>query len=96
MEFASAATESIFNGESTKASRKLLPTNLVDVARRKLAMLEAAQQLLDLSVPPNNRLEKLIGDREGQYSIRINDQYRVCFDWDDEPHATAVEIIDYH
>jgi proteic killer suppression protein len=96
MEFANAATESIFNGESTKASRKLLPANLVTVARRKLVQLAVAEKLSDMSVPPGNRLEALTGDRLGQHSVRINDQYRVCFVWNEEKGPTAVEVVDYH
>lgn len=65
------------------------------VARRKLAMVNAAAALYDLKAPPNNRLEALAGDRAGQHSIRINDQYRVCFRWADG-HAHDVEIVDYH
>jgi proteic killer suppression protein len=65
------------------------------VARRKLRMLQAAQELRDLQVPPGNRLEALKGDRKGQHSIRINDQWRVCFVWTDGG-AEYVEIVDYH
>ncbi len=65
------------------------------VALRKLYMLDAATSLLDLQVPPGNRLEKLKGDREGQHSIRINDQFRICFVWIGTD-ATNVEIVDYH
>lgn len=65
------------------------------VALRKLAMLEAASSLEDLKVPPGNRLEKLVGNREGQYSIRINGQWRICFRWLDGD-AYDVEIVDYH
>lgn len=64
-------------------------------ARKKLLMLNAAKVLKDLEVPPGNRLEKLVGDRIGQYSIRINDQWRICFGWDDGT-ALNVEIVDYH
>jgi toxin HigB-1 len=64
-------------------------------ARKKLLMLNAAKSLKDLEVPPGNRLEKLAGNRGGQYSIRINDQWRICFGWDDGS-ATNVEIVDYH
>ena len=70
------------------------PADLRRVAQRKLAMLDAAVSLNDLRAPPGNRLEALKGDRSGQYSIRINDQYRVCFVWDDG--AELVEITDYH
>lgn len=96
MEFANAATESIFNGQSTKASRSLLPMNLLNVACRKLDQLAAAESLNDLRVPPGNHLEALVGDREGQHSIRINDKYRVCFVWDNDRGPLAVEIVDYH
>ena len=65
------------------------------VARRKLRMLQAAQELRDLQVPPGNRMEALKGDRKGQHSIRINDQWRVCFVWTDGG-AEYVEIVDYH
>jgi proteic killer suppression protein len=64
------------------------------VALRKLNQLEAASTLQDLRIPPGNRLEPLAGDREGQYSIRINDQWRLCFRWDAGAHD--VEIVDYH
>ena len=69
--------------------------NLHRIAWKKLAMLDAAEQLDDLRVPPGNRLEKLSGNREGQYSIRINDQWRICFRWR-EGNAHDVEITDYH
>jgi toxin HigB-1 len=65
------------------------------VARRKLAILDAAAQLNDLKVPPGNRLETLRGDRAGQFSLRINDQWRICFVWTGKD-ATDVEIVDYH
>jgi toxin HigB-1 len=66
-----------------------------EVARRKLRMINAAQRLDDLRIPPANRLEALSGDRAGQHSIRINDQWRVCFVWN-QGHAERVEICDYH
>ncbi len=65
------------------------------IAQRKLAMLDAAESLDDLRVPPGNRLEKLVGDRDGRHSTRINDQWRVCFHWQDGD-AYDVEIVDYH
>jgi len=71
------------------------PANLHQAAWRKLAILDAAERLDDLRVPPGNHLEKLAGDREGQYSIRINQQYRVCFEWR-AGDAYEVEIADYH
>jgi len=72
-----------------------LPVSILRTALRKLAMLNAATTLADLRAPPGNRLEKLAGDRQGQYSIRINDQWRVCFVWL-EGDAYEVEITDYH
>jgi proteic killer suppression protein len=84
-------TEAVFNGESPKR----FPTDLVKVARRKLRYLNAADNLGDLRSPPGNRLEALAGDRNGQHSIRINDQFRVCFIWTSKG-PTEVEIVDYH
>ncbi len=75
-------------------SRKF-PPDIQQTALRKLRMLNNAQDLNDLRVPPANRLERLTGDRKGQYSIRINDQWRVCFEWT-EGNASNVEIADYH
>jgi toxin HigB-1 len=69
--------------------------NIERVALRKLVQLDLAQNLSDMRVPPGNRLEALSGDRKGQWSIRINDQYRICFYWTDEG-PTEVEIVDYH
>ena len=79
----------------TGTSKRIPPANLRRVALRKLVMLDSATELKDLRVPPGNRLEELRGDRKGQYSIRINDQYRVCFRWS-EGHAYDAEIVDYH
>jgi toxin HigB-1 len=79
--------------ERRRAQR--FPADLYRTAQRKLAMLDAATRLNDLKVPPSNRLEKLHGDRAGEYSIRINDQWRVCFNWKDGD-AYDVEITDYH
>jgi toxin HigB-1 len=89
--FASKETEKVWNEEF---SRKL-PTNMQKLALRKLRMLDAAARLETLRMPPGNRLEKLKGDRAGQHSIRINDQWRICFVWN-EPYADEVEIVDYH
>lgn len=74
---------------------KGFPANLVAVAQRKLFMIEQAKELVDLRVPPGNRLEALKGDRAGQHSIRVNDQFRICFHWIGG-HAEDVEITDYH
>lgn len=73
----------------------LLPTSLQRAAQRKLIILDAAEDLRDLVIPPGNRLEKLSGDREGQYSMRINERWRICFLWI-EGDAYDVEIVDYH
>jgi toxin HigB-1 len=89
--FRDRTTEAVFNGESPKG----LPADLVKVARRKLRYLNAADDLGDLRSPPGNRLEALAGDRKGQHSIRINDQFRVCFVWTTEGPA-EVQIVDYH
>jgi len=89
--FASNETKKIFLGiVSTK-----LPKDMQRTARRKLIYLEDAEDLQDLLAPPGNHLEKLKGNRSGQYSIRINDQWRICFEWIDNK-ARNVEIVDYH
>lgn len=72
-----------------------LPTDIQRIARRKLRMLDAVTTLEELRVPPGNRLESLKGDRAGQHSIRINDQWRICFVWDGDG-AREIEIVDYH
>jgi len=89
--FTSKETEKIWQGE---VSRKL-PREIQQVALRKLFMLDKAQGLNDLRIPPANRLEALKDDRRGQHSIRINDQWRICFVWTDSG-PDAVEIVDYH
>lgn len=89
--FKDAETEKIYHRER---SRKL-PSDIQQVALRKLRMINNAINLNDLRIPPANRLEKLAGDRKGQYSIRINDQWRICFEWRNSD-ATNVEITDYH
>ncbi|MDR7146396.1 type II toxin-antitoxin system RelE/ParE family toxin [Rhizobium sp. BE258] len=89
--FADAETEKIWSGQR---SRKL-PADIQLVALRKLRLLNSARAIEDLRIPPGNRLEALKGDRRGQYSIRINDQWRVCFRWQ-EGALHDVEIVDYH
>ena len=89
--FHNEATASIWRGEFTRD----LPNQIQAVARRKLRMLNNAQSIDDLRIPPNNRLEKLRGNRLGQWSIRINDQWRICFVFEDGK-ASRVEIVDYH
>lgn len=89
--FADSETERIWDGVRSRR----LPSDIQVIALRKLRVLNQARQLGDLRVPPGNRLEALLGVRKGQYSIRINDQWRICFTWS-EGHAYAVEIVDYH
>jgi proteic killer suppression protein len=93
--FRDEATEDVFDGRDTKKARKACPQDLWRVARRKLDQINQAAELNDLRVPPGNRLEELKGGRKGQYSVRINEQYRVCFAWT-ERGAERVEIVDYH
>jgi proteic killer suppression protein len=93
--FGNAGTEDIFDGKNTRAARRTCPQHLWRVAVRKLDQLDSVTRLEELRIPPGNRLEALKGDREGQFSIRINAQYRICFAWADaEPEK--VEIVDYH
>ena len=91
LSFRSKETEAIWRGEMAKR----LPPEIQQVARRKLRMLNNARNLTDLRVPPANRLEALQRDRKGQHSIRINDQWRICFVWTPSGPAN-VEIVDYH
>jgi toxin HigB-1 len=84
-------TEKIWN----QIYSKKFPVSIQKIALRKLFMLQRAKELKDLTVPPANRLEKLKGDRKDQYGIRINDQYRICFIWE-ESNVSEVEIVDYH
>lgn len=93
--FGNRGAEDIFDGENTDAARRTCPQPIWSVARRKFDQLNQAARLMDLAAPPANRLEALRGDRRGQHSIRINDQYRVCFRWT-EKGAEDVEIVDYH
>lgn len=93
--FGDRGTEDIFEGNATAAARRSSPSSLWKVAGRKLDLLDSAEGLEDLRVPPGNRLESLSGDRKGSYSIRINDQYRICFRWEADG-AHDVEIVDYH
>jgi toxin HigB-1 len=93
--FADAATEDLFNGINSRRARSACPPKLWPVVRRKLTQLNRVRALRELAVPPGNRLERLRGHRRGQHSIRINDQYRVCFRWE-EGYAEDVEVTDYH
>ena len=93
--FKNIGSEDIYNGRNSADARRLLPRSLWTVAARKLDQIDAAVALDDLRVPPGNRLEALKAARVGQHSIRINDQYRICFRWV-ELGAEAVEVVDYH
>lgn len=93
--FADAGSEAIFNGRNVREARKTCPQRLWSVARRKLDQLDSAESLEDLRIPRGNRLEALSGSRKGQFSIRINEQYRVCFEWT-ASGPDNVEIVDYH
>ena len=89
--FADKTTESIWNRDFVKG----VATTIAKTAYRKLFQLHTATRLVDLNIPPANRLEALKGDRKGQWSIRINDQYRLCFRWQDGD-VHDVEFVDYH
>lgn len=93
--FANDGTEDVFNGRNTKAARRACPRGLWRIAARKLDRLDSVETLEELRIPPGNRLEALAGDRDGQYSLRVNNQYRVCFRWS-ELGPQTVEIVDYH
>jgi proteic killer suppression protein len=89
--YADKETSKLFNRDFSRKS----PHDIHNSARRKLEILAAAETIQDLRIPPSNRLEKLSGDRQNQYSIRINDQWRICFDWKGGD-AYNVEIVNYH
>jgi len=88
-------TEDIFNGINSPAARRTCPENLWKIAARRLDQLDSVSALQELRIPLGNRLEALAGDRKGQHSIRVNDQYRICFFWT-EHGPDQVEIVDYH
>jgi len=93
--FKDTGTEDVFNGKNTGAARRTCPVSLWRVAVRKLDQLDSVARLEELRIPPGNHLEALSGDREGQYSVRINDRYRLCFVWT-VSGPEDVEIADYH
>lgn len=93
--FKDSGTQDIFNGENTKDARKSCPMTLWKIAARKLDQLDSVIALHELKIPPGNQLELLQGDRQGQYSIRVNEKYRICFIWTDLGPDQA-EIVDYH
>ena len=93
--FKNRGAEDIFNGNNTRNANRVCPRTLWRIASRKLDQLDSVISLTELQIPPGNRLEALKGNRSEQYSIRINDQYRICFAWTDAGPA-EVEIVDYH
>ena len=93
--FADEATEDIFDGKRSRKARHRLPSDLWRVAQRKLDQLNRVASLEDLRIPPGNMLEALKGARKGQYSIRVNEQYRLCFRWTPDG-PSKVEFVDYH
>ena len=95
LSFYNQGTEDIFIGKNSKAARRLCPETIWRVAQRKLDQLNGTVSLTSLAIPPGNRLEPLQQERRGQHSIRINQQYRICFEWTDKG-AEGVEIADYH
>jgi len=93
--FADGSSEDIFNGVASRRARAASPERLWPVARRKLDQVNRVRSLGEMRIPAGNRLERLVGDRAGQHSVRINEQYRICFRWEDG-HAYDVEVTDYH
>lgn len=95
LSFKDTGVEDVFNGINSSAVRRTCPENLWKIAARKLDQLDSVSVLQELRIPPGNQLDALGGKRKGQYSIRINDQYRICFFWT-EQGPDQVEIVDYH
>jgi toxin HigB-1 len=93
--FHDQGTADVFNGKNTKEARQTCPRPLWAIARRKLDQLDSINVLEELRVPPGNKFEALEGNRKGQYSIRINEQYRICFVWSPN-RPSKVVIVDYH
>jgi len=93
--FADEGTEDIFNGRNSKAARRKCPRKIWGMGARRLDHLDSVEELAHLRIPPANRLEALTADRKGQYSIRINERYRICFRWS-KLGPFDVEIVDYH
>lgn len=93
--FRNRGSQDIFDGIDTPAARRACPCDVWPVAWRKLDQINRVRNLLELAVPPGNRLERLRGERSGQHSIRINEQYRICFRWE-AGDAYKIEITDYH
>src|SRR5687767_11073711 len=95
LSFRDGESRAIYDDDRTRAARNRLPIELWKVAQRKLTQLNAVERLQDLAIPPSNHLKQLSGDRRGAHSIRINEQYRICFVWTERGPA-RVEVTDYH
>jgi proteic killer suppression protein len=95
LSFKNQGTEDVFDGTASSVARKSCPPSIWPIAQRKLDQINRVGSVAELKIPPGNRLERLKGDRKSQYSIRINQQFRICFIWEDG-HAYEVEIADYH
>lgn len=93
--FHDQGTEDVFDGGNSREARRCCPRDLWAIVRRKLDQINRVREIGELAIPPGNRLEHLRGDRKDQYAIRINQQFRICFIWEDG-HAYEVEIVDYH
>ena len=93
--FATKGSEDVFNGRNTSSARVVLPQHLWPIATRKIDQLDSVETLDELRIPPGNRLEALHGNLRGRYSIRINQRYRICFQWT-EIGPSKVDIVDYH
>lgn len=93
--FCGQGPEHLFDGSNSTQARSCCPRSLWTIAQRKLDQINRVREIGELAIPPGNRLERLRGDREGQYSIRINQKFRICFKWEDGD-AYEVEIVDYH
>ena len=93
--FKNSGTKDVFDGTLSKSARKCCPQSIWSVAQRKLDQINRVQEITELLIPPGHRLEQLKDDRENQFSIRINQQYRVCFIWEGG-QAYEIEITDYH
>ncbi len=93
--FKNKGTQDVFDGVASSAARRTCPQSLWRIAFRKLELLDSVKNRDELQIPPGNRLEALSGNRKGQHSIRINDQYRICFKWT-RSGPDEVEIADYH
>lgn len=93
--FADPASEDIFNGVDSRRARTACRSELWPVVRRKLTQLNRVRDFRELAIPPGNRLERLTGKRRGQHSVRVNQQYRICFRWE-AGYADDIEVTDYH